>query len=77
MADRSSFYIYVDSEGNMPVLSYKKRTVPNRPYYTRYVNDKPVAYHGPIETVSRDITKTRVWDYSQNEFVPIETLVAE
>jgi hypothetical protein len=77
MTNRSSFYIYVDSEGKMPVLSYRKRAVPNRPCYTRYVNDKPVAYHGPIEAVSRDITKTRVWDYSQNEFVPLDTLVAE
>ena len=77
MTNRKNFYIYVDSDGNMPVLSYRKRAVPNRPYYTRYINEKPVAYHGPIESVRRDISKTRTWDYSQNEFVPIETLVAE
>lgn len=77
MDDRSSFYIYVDDYGRMPVLSYKKRQVHGRPYYTRYANDKPVAYHGPAEVVCSDITRTRVWDYSQNDFIPIDSLAEE
>ena len=77
MTDISSFYIYVDSEGKMPVLSRQKRDIHGRPNYTRYVNNKPVAYHGPAEAVCGDTTKTRVWDYSASEFVPIESIAAE
>lgn len=77
MTDKSSFYIYVDSEGKMPVLSHQKRDIHGRPNYTRYINGKPVAYHGPVEAVCGDTTRTMVWDYSKNEYVPIESLAAE
>ena len=74
---RDNFYLYVDRDGKMPSLSYRKQDTPHHPYYVRYVNNKPVAYHGPADILCGDVTKSRVWDYSRNEFVPIETIESE
>ena len=61
----SNFYVYRDKEGKMPQLMLKPWDSKSHPYYTRYVNDKPVKtvpYPG----------QNAVWDYSINEFVTLE-----
>lgn len=72
-----NYFIYVDREGKMPVLSTKKRTYVNHPFYVRYVNNRPVAYHGPAEVHARDVTKSKVWDYKQSCYVPIAGITQE
>jgi len=74
---RHNYYIYVDREGKMPFLSGNKRKSVSHPYYIRYVNDTPVAYHGPTEVHAQDVTKSKVWDYRQACYVPIANIPQE
>jgi hypothetical protein len=74
---RTSFFIYVDREGKMPFLSGERCHSVTHPYYIRYVNNRPVAYHGPADIHARDVSGTKIWDYSQNEFIPICTVPTE
>lgn len=60
----SNFYVYRDRTGKMPQLTHKPWASKSHPYYTQYVNDKPVKtvpYPG----------QNAVWDYSLNEFVTL------
>jgi hypothetical protein len=72
-----NFFIYVDKGGKCPVLSQKKLSVPSHPFWVRYVNDRPVAYHGPKEIIVQNISGDSVWDYALGKFVPIENCKAE
>ncbi len=63
----TSFYIYRTSDGNMPVLFYKKTYLPHHPYYVRYVNNKPVAYHGPLTVLGN--ADGKIYDYSTQRYV--------
>lgn len=73
----ANYLIYVDREGKMPVLSHGKRDMISHPYYIRYVNDRPVAYHGPAEIHARDVSRSKIWDYSTGTFVPISSVPHE
>lgn len=57
-----SFYVTTDADGKMPAL--ERGRVPSRPYYTQYINDKPVL-------VAPYFTQDRVWDYSRSEFLAL------
>lgn len=62
----SNFYIYRDKDGKMPQLTRKPWASKSHPYYTKYLNDRPVKtvpYPG----------QNAVWDYSINEFVTLDT----
>lgn len=74
---RKNFYRYVDRSGGMPQLRYRKWKSITHPYYVRYVNDKPVAYHGPIEIVGASGPPGKLWDYSVNEYVSVEGIRQE
>lgn len=70
---KDNFYIYVDRGGKMPQLKYRKWTSETHPHYVRYANNRPVAYHGPLDVVATKITTDGslcFWDYSRSEFVP-------
>lgn len=69
-----NFYLYVDRGGKMPQLAYQKWESKTHPYYVRYVNDKPVAYRGPLAVVG---TNGKLWDYSINEYVSAEGIPQE
>lgn len=75
----NNFYIYVDRDGKMPQLRNKKWKAKSHPYYVRYANNNPVAYHGPLDVVATHVTTggLKFWDYSINEFVPTDGVVAE
>lgn len=70
----NNFYIYLDREGKMPQLRYHKRKCDSHPFYIRYVGDKPVSYHGPLEILAMGGPKGKIWDYSINEYVSMEGL---
>jgi hypothetical protein len=72
-----NFRVYVDRGGNMPQLRHSVWKCNTHPYWIRYVNDRPVAYHGPKEVVAEDITKSKVWCYLTCEFVSIANLIQE
>lgn len=72
-----NFWIYFDVLGKCPVLSHKPISVISHPNYVRYVNDRPVAFHGPKQFVCSDLTRTKVWDYLDSEYVLIDNLVEE
>jgi len=74
---RDNFRRCVDSDGKMPVLSRSNRPIPNRPYYIRYENNKPVALRGPVEVLASDVSGTKVYDYDLNEYVPIDGIPQE
>ena len=67
----------MDKGGKVPVLSHKKMNNPHHPYYIRYINDRPVAYHGPRDVVVGNINKDSVWCYNRSKFVPIDSLTVE
>ena len=72
---RPNFYIYYDNDGNMPELRFRKAD-PNyqKPFWIRYVNDRPVEYRGPKDVLAQDTSGTKVWDYAAGQFVPIDGL---
>ena len=72
-----NFRVYVDRGGKMPQLRHKEWQCDTHPYYVRYVNDRPVTYHGPAEVVAENITKDGVWCYLRSEFVPISSIKPE
>jgi hypothetical protein len=72
-----NFRVYVDRDGKMPQLRRGVWDSASHPYYTRYVADKPVALRGPVSVLADDVTGTRVWDYSKNEYVPAASLPQE
>ena len=71
MANRDNFYRYVDREGKMPCLKYRPMRSKSHPFYVQYRNNKPVAYHGPLDVVG---TNGKIWDYSINEYVDAATI---
>jgi hypothetical protein len=64
-----NFYIYVDREGKMPILAYKPMNINSHPYYTNYVNNRPVLIQGPIHVLAYN---GKIWDYNDNNYVPID-----
>ncbi len=54
---RKNFFVCVDRDGNMPVLSDK----PLKAYYTQYVNDTPVV---TVPYIGQD----QVWCYKDSMF---------
>jgi len=72
-----NFHYYVDRGGKMPFISAKKVKVETHPYYIRYSNNKPVVYHGPTSILAQDVTQSKVYDYSTNEFFPIHLIKQE
>lgn len=74
---KKNYLIYVDREGKMPILSHTKRNYKSHPFYIRYVNNTPVAYHGPAEIHAKDITRSKVWDHCKSCFVPINIIPQE
>ena len=57
---RKNFYISMDRDGNMPVLSPK--AIPTKKAWVKYINDAPVAIK-PYEGM------TQVWDYAKSTFL--------
>jgi hypothetical protein len=57
---RKNFYISMDRDGNMPVLSAK--AIPTKKAWIKYVNDTPVA-------IKPYVGMTQVWDYARSEFL--------
>jgi hypothetical protein len=72
-----NFRIYVDRGGKMPQLRRSVWKCETHPYYVRYVSDRAVAYHGPVDVVAENITKDGVWCFQRSKFVPIDSLTAE
>lgn len=73
----NNFRVYVDRGGNMPQLRHSVWKCATHPYYIRYVNDRPVAYHGPVNVIAENVSKDSVWCYRRCEFVPVDSLTAE
>lgn len=74
---KKNFWIYVDREGKMPQLRHLPWVSENFPWYIRYVNNRPVAIHGPADVLAQDVTRTKVWNYANNTFIPIDKLKSE
>jgi hypothetical protein len=74
MKDQNNFWRYCDQEGKMPFLYNKLFKIKSHPFYVQYRNNKPVAYHGPIDVVG---TNGKIWDYSVNEYVDAATISEE
>lgn len=72
-----SYYVYVDRGGNMPQLRHSEWVSNTHPYYVRYINDRPVAYHGPQDALAQNITGDSVWCYLTDSFIPLTTLIQE
>lgn len=68
---KDDFYLYVDRSGKMPTLSHKPKNMLSHPYFVRYVNNKPIAFCGPKNIL---FTNNKVWDYSKDEYIPINFL---
>ena len=64
-SSRKNFFVNVDRDGKCPVMSDK----PVKPYYTQYVNDKPVL-------VVPHLGQKMVWDYSTSQFLALQTGLA-
>ena len=60
--NRKDFFITTDSDGKMPRL--ERTRVPSTPYYTQYINDKPVL-------VAPHFSQDRVWDYATSQFLSL------
>ena len=73
----NNYYIYVDKQGKMPILSKGSKEIKSHPYYTRYHNNSPIAYHGPSEILANDISNTKIWDYAKSNFIPITSVPSE
>ena len=65
----NNFYIYVDTDGKMPILSPHPRQIKSHPFYIQYSGNKPVAYHGPLYVLCSDTTKKKIYDYSTQSYV--------
>jgi hypothetical protein len=76
-ATMDNFWIYVDREGKMPQLRRARWESKTHPYYVRYVNNRPVGRHGPVNLLRSDITGTKIWDYNQKDYVPANTIPEE
>jgi hypothetical protein len=72
-----NFRVYVDRGGKMPQLRHTQWNCTTHPYYIRYVNDRPVAYHGPAEVLAENVTNDGVWCYLTSKFIPIQSLSVE
>lgn len=70
----TNFYIYLDREGKLPQLKTHRWSSLTHPYFIKYINDKPVSYHGPKQVISDDIAKECVWCFATNEFVLMDSL---
>jgi len=68
----NNFYIYYDRDGKMPVLTRHKKNIPNHPYWIEYQGNRPIDYYGPKPVMVQDTSGTKIWDYSVNEFIPID-----
>lgn len=64
---KDNFYIYVDSDGKMPQLTYKPWTSKSHRYWTQYRNNKPIS-------VKPHPKQTHVWDYSTNSSVKVSSV---
>lgn len=71
------FFTYVDRGGKMTILSLHPTMIQTHPYYIRYVNNRPVAYHGPADVLVQDVTGSKVWCYASNSFIDIASLSKE
>lgn len=65
----NSFYYYVDNEGKMPFISRKMVNSRTHKNCIQYANNKPVKLIGNRSVLCSDITGSKVWDYSKNEYV--------
>lgn len=72
-----NFRVYVDRGGNMPQLRHSVWKFDTHPFYIRYINDRPVAYHGPVDVLVQNLSRDGVWCYQRGEFVSINSLTAE
>ena len=75
--NRVNFRIYVDRGGKMPQMRCGEWKSDTHPYYVRYLNNVPVARRGPISVLGSDVTGTKIWDFSKNAFVPLESIKQE
>ncbi len=73
----NNYYIYVDKQGKMPILTKKPAQIKSHPYYIKYRNDTPTAYHGPSDVLASDISNTKIWDYAKSNFTPISSIPSE
>jgi hypothetical protein len=75
----SDFWRYVDSEGKMPQLRYEPWDCEHFPYYVRYVDNRPVAFCGPVEVVATRMRNgdLKFYDYSKQEYVPANGIPQE
>ena len=72
-----NFRVYVDRGGNMPQLRRSVWKCDTHPFYIRYSNDGPVAYHGPVDVLVQNLSRDGVWCYRRGKFVSINSLTAE
>jgi hypothetical protein len=72
-----NFRVYVDRGGKMPQLRHGAWNCETHPFYVRYENDRPVAFHGPTEVLVENIKKDSVWCYLRSKFIPIALLKEE
>ena len=72
---RCHFFIYVDKDGKMPILSRLRKIdakfLDHHPYWIEYVKDKPFCYYGPKKVIAQNVGGDSVWDYSLGEFVSL------
>ena len=73
----TNFLIYKDRGGKMPQLRRTKWTCETHPYYIRYINNRPIAYHGPLNVIAENVTGDKVWCFDRLTFVPLTSLNAE
>ena len=71
---RNKFYIYLDVNGKLPILSYNKRKISSHPFFIFYSNNTPIYYYGEPNIVSDNNEKNKIWDYSICEFIPINKI---
>ena len=64
-----SVYYYVDNAGKIPFISRKMVNSITHKNYIHYVNNKPVKLIGNKSVLCSDVTGSKVWDYSKNEYV--------
>ena len=67
----------MDRGGNMPQLRTTQWESRSHPYYVRYVSNRPVAYKGPANVITRYNKADSVWCYDRSKYVPITTLKPE
>jgi hypothetical protein len=72
-----NFRVYVDRGGKLPQLRHKPWQCVTHPYYVRYENDRPVAFHGPTNVLAEDVSGTRVYCYLTDTWLTFDKLTAE